>query len=126
MRQLTNFHIRELDIENPFIVPGSDLDTVKYYRNYDQITQRTFDINLRKRLGLPVDGVDFINIDSYDYNTHSINYYDKNGKLHTINYGENLFSIDMFSADELWNDGISSYTNYSGYDYKGNKLESRP
>jgi len=126
MRQLTNFHIRELDIENPFVVPGSDLDTVKYYRNYDPITQRTFDINLRKKLGLPVDGVDFINIDSYDYNTHSINYYDKNGKLHTINYGENLFSIDMFSADELWNDGISSYTNYSGYDYKGNKLETRP
>jgi len=126
MRQNTNFHIGELDIENPFVVPGSDLDTIKYYRKFDGPSQRTFDINLRKKLGLPTDGVDFIDIDSYDYNTHSINYFDQDGNKHTINYGQNLFSVDMFSADELWNDGISSYTNYAGYDYQGNKLSSRP
>jgi outer membrane receptor for ferrienterochelin and colicin len=126
MRGLTNFHILELDIDHPFVVPGSDLDTIKYYRKYDPITQRTFDINLRKKLGLPVDGTDFIDIDSYDFNTNSINYFDKDGNMKTINYGQNLFSVDMFSADELLNDGISPYAAYSGYDYKGNKLKQKP
>jgi len=126
MRGITNFHIRELDIDNPYIVEGTDLDTIKYYRKYDQISQRTFDYNLRQRLGLPTDGLDFIDIDSYDFNTHSINYYDRNGVRHTVNYGEQLFSVDMFSADELLNDGISSYVFYYGYDYKGNKLTYTP
>ncbi len=126
MRSITNFHISELDIENPFVTEGSDLDTIKYYRKYDQVTQRTFDYNLRQKLGLPTNGIDFIDIDSYDFNTNSINYYDKNGVLHTVNYGEELFSVDMFSADELLNDGIGSYVGYRGYDYKGNKLTTRP
>lgn len=126
MRGITNFHIRELDIENPFVVEGSNLDTIKYYRKYDEISQRTFDFNLRKKLGLATDGLDFIDIDSYDFNTNSINYYDKDGVRHTINYGEQLFSVDMFSADELLNDGISSYVGYYGYDYKGNKLDYKP
>jgi outer membrane receptor protein involved in Fe transport len=126
MRGLTNFHIGELDIDHPFVVEGSDLDTIKYYRKYDELTQRTFDINLRKQLGLPVDGLDFIDIDSYDFNTHSINYYDKNGQIHTLYNNGSLFSVDMFSADELWNDGIAPYVGYNGYDYKGNKLKSKP
>jgi outer membrane receptor protein involved in Fe transport len=126
MRSITNFHISELDIENPFVVEGSNLDTIKYYRKYDQVSQRTFDYNLRQKLGLPTDGLDFIDIDSYDFNTNSINYYDKNGILHTVNYGEELFSVDMFSADELLNDGISSFVGYYGYDYKGNKLKNKP
>ena len=126
MRSITNFHIRELDIDNPYVTEGSNLDTIKYFRKYDQISQRTFDINLRKKLGLPVEGLDFIDIDSYDFNTNSINYYDKNGSLHTVNYGSELFSVDMFSADELLNDGISSYVGYNGFDYKGNKLTSQP
>ena len=126
MRSITNFHIKELDISNPIVIQGSNLDTIKYYRKYDQISQRTFDINLRKKLGLPVDGLDYIDIDSYDFNKNSINYYDKNGVMHTVNYGKELFSVDMFSPDELWNDGISSYVGYNGYDYKGNKLKSQP
>jgi len=126
MRSITNFHIRELDIDNPIVVQGSNLDTIKYFRKYDEISQRTFDINLRKKLGLPVNGLDFIDIDSYDFNTNSINYYDKNGTLRTVNYGSELFSVDMFSADELLNDGISSYVGYNGFDYKGNKLTSQP
>ncbi|MFA4864102.1 MAG: carboxypeptidase-like regulatory domain-containing protein [Bacteroidales bacterium] len=126
MRLITNFHIRELDIENPFVVEGSNLDTIKYYRKYDEISQRTFDYNLRQKLGLPTDGLDFIDIDSYDFNTNSINYFDKDGVRHTINYGNEIFSVDMFSADELLNDGISPYVGYNGFDYKGNKLTSRP
>lgn len=126
MRGLANFHIGELDINNPFVVTGSDYDTIKYYRKYDQQSQRTFDYNLRQKLGLPTDGLDFIDIDSYDYNTHSINIYDKDGNLKTVNYGQNLFTVDLFSADELWNDGIGSYVAYRGYDYKGNKLKGKP
>jgi len=126
MRSITNFHISELDIDNPMVVEGSNLDTIKYYRKYDEVSQRTFDYNLRQKLGLQTDGLDFIDIDSYDFNTNSINYYDKNGLLHTINYGQELFSVDMFSADELLNDGIASYVAYQGYDYKGNKLKERP
>jgi len=126
MRSITNFHITELDIENPFVIEGSNLDTIKYYRKYDEISQRTFDYNLRQKLGLPTDGLDFIDIDSYDFNTNSINYYDKNGILHTTSIGQELFSVDMFSPDELLNDGISSYVGYNGFDYKGNKLTEQP
>ncbi len=126
MRSITNFHISELDIENPFVVEGSNLDTIKYFRKYDEISQRTFDYNLRQKLGLPTDGLDFIDIDSYDFNTNSINYYDKNGVMHTTSTGGELFSVDMFSADELLNDGISSYVGYAGFDYKGNKLKDQP
>jgi outer membrane receptor protein involved in Fe transport len=126
MRQLTNFHIRELDIDNPYVVTGTDLDTIKYNRKYDGLSQRTFDINLRKKLGLPVDGIDFIDIDSYDFNTGTVNYYDKDGNMNTISTEGDLFSVDMFSPDELWNDGISSYVYYQGYDYKGNKLKDKP
>jgi hypothetical protein len=126
MRDNTNFHIMELDLDHPVVLEGSDLDTIKYYRKYDQLSQRTFDYNLRQKLGLATNGVDFIDIDSYDFNTNSINYYDKEGVLHTVNYGKELFSIDMFSPDELLNDGISSYVAYQGYDYKGNKLTTKP
>jgi outer membrane receptor protein involved in Fe transport len=126
MRSITNFHISELDIENPMVVEGSNLDTIKYYRKYDALSQRTFDFNLRQKLGLPTDGLDFIDIDSYDFNNNSINYYDKNGVMHTVYHGAQLFSVDMFSADELLNDGIASYVGYNGYDYKGNKLTVKP
>jgi outer membrane receptor protein involved in Fe transport len=126
MRNVTNFHIKELDINNPIVITGSNLDTIKYFRKYDELSQRTFDINLRKKLGLPVDGLDFIDIDSYDFNDNSINYYDKNGLIHNVKYGSELFSVDMFSPDELLNDGISSYVGYNGFDYKGNKLTTQP
>lgn len=123
---LANIQLNSLDISNPFVVPGSDLDTIKYYRKYDAESQTTFDKNLRIKLGLPVEGLDWIDIQSYDFNNNSINYYDKNGERHTIYVGEKLFSLDMFSPDELLNDGISSYVAYNGYDYTGKKLTKQP
>ncbi|MCD4745957.1 MAG: carboxypeptidase regulatory-like domain-containing protein [Bacteroidales bacterium] len=127
MRGLTNFHIIELDEDNPFIVErdGVFQDTIKYYRKYDAAIQRTFDINLRKKLGLPVDGLDYILIDSYDMDSYSIDYYDKDGNFHTVNLGEDLFSMDMFSPDELLYNG-TYYAFAYGYDYNGNKLTSKP
>ncbi|KAF0131640.1 MAG: TonB-dependent receptor [Bacteroidetes bacterium] len=126
MRGLTNFHIEELDVDNPFVVSYDGIvDTVKYYRNYDPNSQRTFDKNLRTSLGLPIEGLDYIVVDSYDANNNTIEYYDLNGVRHTIGTSENPFNIDMFSPDELLNDG-NSYATYLGFDYKGNKLTSRP
>lgn len=127
MRGLTNFHIRELDTDNPMAVvrDGVFQDTVVYYRKYDPNSQYAFDANLRKKMGLPVDGLDYILVDSYDFDKGTIDYYDKDGVRHTANVGTDLFNIDMFSADELLYDG-AYFANYFGYDYKGNKLTSRP
>jgi hypothetical protein len=117
MRGLTNFHIIELDVDNPYLVytdgiyaenetpSGQFLDTVIYYRLFDGGSQRTFDRNLRLKLGLDPNGLDFIDIDSYDIEAQTINVYDRDGNMTTISAGTNLFSIDMFSADELYNNG---------------------
>lgn len=126
MRGLTNFHIIELDKDNPFAISYDGIvDTIMYYRKYDANSQRIFDANLRQKLGLPVDGLDFLVVDSYDINNNTIDYYDKNGIKHTISSADKLFNIDMFSPDELLNNG-NFYVNYSGFDYKGNKLANRP
>ncbi len=122
MRGLTNFHIRELDKDNPFF---TGIDTIAYNRKYDGASQFTFDKNLRKAMGLAEDGLDFILIDSYDYNDGSILYYDAEGVMHTGNIGQDAFDISMFSSDELWNSG-NSYLNYYGFDYKGNVTTSQP
>ena len=127
MRLLTNAQLYELDVNNPIPVyrDGSFMDTINYHRKYVELLQRNFDISLRNKLGLPVDGLDYIDIDSYDFATNSINYYDADQNLHTITADEDIFSIDMFNADELLNDG-AQLVGYRGYDFKGNKLTSKP
>ena len=124
MRGLTNNHILQLDVDNPQMDKIAN-DSIYYYRKYDEVSQFTFDKNLRKKLGLDEKGLDFILVDSYDFNDGSIQYYDKDGYLHSTKVEGNLYSIDMFSADELLNDG--QYTAYYyGYDYKGNRLKTKP
>ncbi len=127
MRSYTNLHILELDKDHPVPVynDGVFQDTVLYYRKYDQPTQTTFDWNLRSKLGLDPQGTDFIIVDSWDFDNKTIQYYDKDGVLHTKQMEGDLFSIDMFSADELLFDG-RYVASYYGYDYKGNKLKSKP
>jgi hypothetical protein len=126
MRGLTNFHIQELNKDNPELVSyDGRVDTILYYRNYDEGSQRTFDENLRVMLGLPVDGLDYIETDSYDYNTNTMVYYDKDGVQHTATLSGDL-NIGMFSPDELWNNGTNSLINYSGYSYTGQKLKGQP
>lgn len=127
MSGLTNAQLAELDINNPQLVyrDGVFMDTIFYYRQYVEQLQKNFDVNLRKKLGLPVNGVDFIDINSFDFNANSINYYDANQNLHTVTIGEDIFSLDMFSADELL-DGGDPKVGYRGYDYLGNKLSSKP
>jgi len=123
MRGLTNAHIEQLDVQNPKFVTldGVFQDTIYFDRKYDALSQRYFDINLREKLGLPVDGTDWIDIDSYDLNSYTMNYYDSEGNLKTVALSDAL-SIDMFSPDELYDNG-NLLANYSGYTYTGEKTK---
>ncbi len=104
---LVNSHIKELDKDNPLPVYdayGVFQDTVNYNRLCGS-GQYYFDYNLRKKLGLAVDGTDWIDVGTLAPET---------------------FSLDMFSADNLILDGGGAYVTYFGYDYKGDKLKHRP
>ena len=117
MRGQLNNHIVELDLANPFFY----MDTVTFYRMYSETLQWDFDYNLRKKLGLPVDGLDFILIDSYDMKNNTIDYYDKDGKMHTIKTPTNLLELDMFDPMGLIQNGI---VKYKGYSFDGKKMKS--
>ena len=107
MRGITNRHIEQLDFSNPHMVfddNGVFQNKVDYDRLYDAATQSYFDKQLRTKLGLPIDGTDWVDLDSYDPST---------------------FSIDMFSTDELLNSG-NPYVTYFGYDAYGKKLSTKP
>ncbi|OPZ99136.1 MAG: TonB dependent receptor [Bacteroidetes bacterium ADurb.Bin408] len=107
MRGLTNRHIEQLDKLHPHAVYdayGVFQDTVYYDRLYDASSQSYFDYNLRQKLNLPVNGTDWIDLD---------------------NYAPSTFSIDMFSADELFNQG-NSYVSFYGYDHTGKLLKKKP
>lgn len=107
MRQLTNRHIEQRDLYNPIPVYDANnifQDTVNYNRLYDASSQSFFDIKLREKLGYAKNGLNWIDLDNYDPET---------------------FSMDMFSADELLNQG-NSYVSYFGYDHTGKKLSNQP
>jgi len=123
---LTNFHLGELDLDNPELVShGGVVDTIIYRRLYDGSAQREFDKNLRIAMGLPVDGLDYIVMDSYDFDAGTIEYYDRNGVIHSVNLDPGDLNVGLFSPDELWNEGLSSIA-YAGYDYEGNILSNQP
>lgn len=109
MRQLTNDHIQDLYLENPvyrFDQYGVFLDTVNYAFNYDEDLHKRFDKSLRNKLGLSETSLEDINVDGLD---------------------REIFSLDMFSPDELLNNGRrTSFISYYGYDYTGNKLTEQP
>ncbi len=110
-RALANFHLQELDLNNPTI--SYPVGTLPFY-SYDRLVgldQTNFDNNLREALGLDPNGTDFIDVDALD---------------------PSVLSLSMFSAEELVNNGngLISETNglisYYGYDHLGNKLTSKP
>ncbi|TNE30645.1 MAG: TonB-dependent receptor [Bacteroidetes bacterium] len=108
MRLLQNQAILQLDLDNPILVydeNGVFQDTIMYNRAYDANVPRTFDRNVREKLGLNPNGTDFVDIDSYD---------------------PDFFSLDMFSASELVNVGGTQYVGYYGYDYLGNIQTGNP
>lgn len=121
MRLLGNQHIQNLDLTNPqFIVGGqayteeqliaqgipfSQFDTLRYGRIYDATSHSRFDKELRKKLFGNERNQTIIDIDNLDPKT---------------------FSLDMFSADDLYNKGNGNFANYFGYDYLGNKVKGQP
>ena len=122
---LTNFHLHEFDKDNPILLTyNGHTDSINYFRKYDGRNQREFDKNLRLALGLPVDGLDYIITDSYNRENNTIDYYDKYGTMHTIHTPEDFLSLDMFSEEELLNDGLS-LVNYAGYTYTGDKQKGK-
>lgn len=105
MRQEANQHLLYRDLDNPIIDESGMYPYVTYDRKYDAGSQTFFDKKLREKLGLAVDGTEYINIDAYDPST---------------------FSLDMFSADELYNTGGSNaIVSYYGYDHTGKKITGK-
>ncbi|MCB0795500.1 MAG: carboxypeptidase-like regulatory domain-containing protein [Flavobacteriales bacterium] len=111
-RQLANFHILNLNnqtngVEDLSLAEISyPFGTVPFY-TFDRLVgddQTFFDRQLRNALGLDPNGSDFINVDEID---------------------PSLLSIDMFSANELINDG-NSLVGYYGFDHLGNRITGRP
>ncbi len=124
MRGLVNAHISELDVDNPYAIEHyGTVDTIRYNRYYDADAQYVFDKNLRKAMGLPINGTEYILIDSYNFDDNSISYYDANGVLHTDGHVNGGLNISMFSPDELTRDG-NLYVSYYGYTYDGKKQGS--
>ena len=126
-RQYTNAHISQIDLSNPTYIYDAQQGVT--YTSYEPLNtgyaytsgtgeyggalhndkQFFFDYNLRKYLseqGLissGVAGTEFLNIDQYD---------------------PNIYSLDMFSPDELFNSG-DSYVSYWGYDHTGKKVKGQ-
>ena len=120
MRGLVNWHIRELDVDNPYAFSHDGfVDTVWYNRYYNADEQYLFDANLRDAMGLPVNGTEYILIDSYNFDDNSIMYYDATGHLQKGHVNGGL-DISMFSPEDLTRDGIL-YVSYFGYTYDGKK-----
>lgn len=107
MQQLQNDHIRELDFGSPMPVRdenGVFLDTIYYPRKFDAGKQNAFDERFRRRIGLDPNGLDFLNVFSYD---------------------PSIFSLDLFAADELINLSGSRLVSYYGYDHTGRISDRR-
>ena len=120
-RQNMNFHLLNLETDQPYFIIDGDTtlasdflasggsfnqqtDTLFYYRRYSQAEQKYFDIAVREKLGVPVNSLEFINIDGLDLN---------------------FFDITLFSPEELLASGNRLVTT-RGYDYYGNKLDYQP
>ena len=122
MPLLANSHISNLDkvTENGVIVTGEHaydqnglfLDTVNYNIRVDYDQQTTFDRNLRAKL------MEEGRKDVYGNAITETSWIDVNS------LSPDDFSIDMFSADDLWNNG-NTYIAYYGYDYLGNRDRKR-
>jgi hypothetical protein len=115
MRLLTNKHIEQLDVENPNIdYFSSSFPVINYNRRnaspgeYDasdgEEAQSFFDYNVRKKLGLDTDGIEWIDINTFN---------------------PDMFRLDFFSANELLNDG-SNFVTYYGFNHAGKRLRKNP
>ncbi len=105
-RGSVNSHITEIDSSNYQISQVGSDPRITFERAYAGDSVRTFfAYNMRRALGLPVDGTDFIDFDSYNID---------------------LYQIDYFAAEQLINPVNNVNLQYRGYDYLGNKTASIP
>lgn len=122
-RQLTNFHIEELDLNSGTITDNGSFKQITYDRlntgyaytsgtgeyggQENNDNQSFFDYNLREYLqntmgiGSGGAGSEYVDIDQYD---------------------PSIYTFDMFSPDELLNSG-NSFVSYYGYDHTGEKVK---
>jgi outer membrane receptor protein involved in Fe transport len=106
MRQYANWHIRELDKNNPhpvYDIHGVFQDTINYDRLLDPNSQFLFDYNLRNYLQLGER--DWIDVDNLD---------------------PSIFKVEWFSADELLRSGNNALVSYFGFDHTGKVLDYKP
>ena len=118
MPQLANRHISNLDFvdENGYRIGGvhsydqfgTFTDTVHYNIRVDYDQQSSFDKNLRQSL------IDQGKRDVYG------NLYTETSFIDVNSLSPSDISLNMFSADDLWNNG-NTYIAYYGYDYLGNR-----
>lgn len=123
-RQYANAHINEVDTDNPIFDWYGTYPRISYNRlntghafgdpngNYggqlyfdENGNQRSdnqffFDYNFRNAVGMDPAGSEFLNIDQYD---------------------PSFFSMDMFTPDELFNQG-QNFITYFGYDHTGQRV----
>lgn len=116
MRQLANFHISDLQDDglndailntDPHYLPDGSPSPYAYY-DFNRLNdgrQTEFDLNLREALGYNVNGLDWLDVDSYD---------------------KDMYNIDMFGAEDLLNFGGTGVVNYYGFDHHGNKITGNP
>lgn len=102
MRALANFHTKNLDSVAYLNTDQSGSDPVYDFNQKNDGTQNQFDRSLREKLGLDPNGTDYLDVDSYD---------------------PSMYSIDMFSADDLLNLSGNSLVYYYGYDHAGKKIK---
>ena len=100
MYQLANKAVTDIDLTKPVYTTGGTYDTISFDRGYNEKEESQFSKSLRKKLGVANnEWVDIHNMRPED------------------------FSLDMFSADDLINNG-NPYVSYYGYDYLGNKVSN--
>jgi hypothetical protein len=119
MRQLVNNQlVSGLDTglgsaQASFDANGVFQDTITFNRTVVAEAQKDFDKKLRSKL---------IEMGARDANGKLIDQY---SLLNTDGYDPSMYSLDMFTADELLNDG-NSYISYSGYNHKGERVKGKP
>ncbi|MCU0422907.1 MAG: carboxypeptidase regulatory-like domain-containing protein [Bacteroidia bacterium] len=91
---------------------GNFQDTVLFQDRIDPNQQSNFDRNLRQKL---------ISQGATDVYGNPI---DQFSRLDVNAYRPNVYSLDMFTANELLNNG-NSFVSYFGYDHLGNRVRGR-
>jgi len=114
-RQFTNNQFQGLDSNNytlKFDQYGNFLDTVIFKDKIDVTQQFNFDRALRNKL------IERGEVDVYG------NPIDQYSRIDINSYTPDMYTLNMFTADELLNNG-NSIVGYSGYDYLGRRVNGR-